>query len=127
METSKYYNKYISLYGHHFTKALCEFAIGLMEDEKGKVESPFTRQQIDDKLAAHNIKLQYDKFYDAVYVANMCKADFWGKAVPADDLHLCQYIKCVIDDPDGYDGQVFDRWLSDIIHTGTPVDWSSFV
>ena len=64
---------------------------------------------------------------DHVYVANMCKADFLGKAVPADDVHLCAYIKAVVDDPDGYDGQVFYRWLSDVKHMGIPVDWSEFV
>lgn len=126
METSKYYNKYISLYGHHFTKALCDFAVSLMEDEKGQIE-PFTKQQLEDKLKQQNIQLSYDKLYDAVYVANMCKADLLGTAVPDDDYHLCLYIKRVIDDPDGYDGQVFNRWLSDIKGMRIPVDWSSFV
>ena len=126
METSKYYNKYISLYGRHFTKALCEFAVSLMENEKGRVD-PFTKQQIEDKLTSQNIQLQYDKLYDSVYVANMCKADFLGESVPNDDYHLCLYIKNVIDDPDGYDGQVFNRWLSDIKGMGIPVDWSQFV
>lgn len=126
METSKYYNKYIKLYGHHFTKALCEYAVSLMEDEKGPI-TPFKKQQIEDKLKAQNINLEYNKLYDFVYVANMCKADFLGSAVPEDDYHLCMYIKKVVDDPDGYDGQIFDRWLSDIKHMDVPVDWSEFI
>lgn len=127
METSKFYKKYISLYGHHFTKALCEFAVGLMTDDRDKQITPFTKSQIESVLSSQNIKLDYNKLYDDVYVANMCKADFLGTAVPNDDTHLAKYIKCVIDDPDGYEGQVFNRWLSDIKGMNIPVDWSQFV
>lgn len=126
METTKAYKKYIKLYGPHFTKALCDFATGLMETNVGPIK-PITKQEIDEKLKAHNVTLQYNQLYDYVYVANMCKADFLGKSVPNDDAHLCMYVKDVVDDPDGYDGQVFFRWLSDVKHTGTPVDWSEFV
>lgn len=120
------FKKYQQLYGPHFTKKLCDFAVGMMENDKGKI-IPFTKEQIDQKLKLSNITLQYDKLYDAVYVANMCKADFLGSAIPNDDLHLCQYIKAVVDDPDGYDGQIFNRWLSDMKGMKIPVDWSDFV
>lgn len=97
-----------------------------MEKMDGPIK-PITKQEIDDKLKLHNVKLEYNEMYDYVYVANMCKADFLGKSVPNDDAHLCMYIKDVIDDPDGYDGQVFFRWLSDVKHTGVSIDWSEFV
>lgn len=126
METTKAYKKYLKLYGPHFTKALCEFAISLMEKADGPIKA-ITKQEIDDKLKQLNIKVEYNQLYDYVYVANMCKADFLGKSVPNDDAHLCMYVKDVIDDPDGYDGQVFFRWLSDVKHMGIPVDWSEFV
>lgn len=126
METSKYFKKYISLYGYHFTKALCEFAVSMMEDDNGQIK-PFTKQEIEDKLTQQSMQIKYNKLYDFVFVANMCKADFLGSSVPNDDYHLCKYIKDTIDDPDGYDGQVFTRWLSDIKALHIPVDWSSFV
>ena len=126
METSKWFKKYLSLYGPHFTKKLCEYAVSLMSTDAGAIQ-PFTKEQVEQKLRAQNVTLNYDKLYDSVYVANMCKADFLGKAVPNDDTHLCMYIKNVIDDPDGYDGQVFNRWLSDIKGMHIPVDWSDFV
>ena len=126
METTKAYKKYLKLYGPHFTKALCDFSVSKMEKMDGPIK-PITKQEIDDKLKLHNVKLEYNEMYDYVYVANMCKADFLGKSVPNDDAHLCMYIKDVIDDPDGYDGQVFFRWLSDVKHTDVSVDWSEFV
>ena len=36
-------------------------------------------------LEAYGIKLKRNKLYDAVYVANMCKADFLGKSVPNEE------------------------------------------
>lgn len=126
METTKAYKKYLRLYGPHFTKKLCDYAVSLMEKEDGPIKA-LTKEEVDDKLKQQKIKLEYNELEDFVYVANMCKADFWGKSIPEDDYHLCMYIKNVIDDPDGYDGQVFYRWLSDVKHMGIPVDWSEFV
>lgn len=126
MRTTKSYKKYQRLYGPHFTKDLCEFAVSLMEKSDGAIK-PYTKQELEEKLKQQNIKLEYNKLYDFVYVANMCKADFLGESVPNDDLHLCLYIKNVIDDPDGYDGQPFNRWLSDVEGMGISVDWSEFV
>lgn len=126
MRTTKSYKKYIRLYGPHFNKLLCEFAVSLMEGKSGKI-TPFTKQYIEDKLKACGIKLEYNELEDFVYVANMCKADFLGESVPNDDQHLCTYIKNVIDDPDGYDGQVFNRWLSDMEGMGIAIDWAEFL
>ena len=126
METTKAFKKYQSLYGPHFTKELCKFAVSLMEDASGKI-AMVTKEEVQQMLERQGVTLEYDKLYDAVYVANMCKADFLGKAVPNDEQHWCMYIKAVIDDPDGYDGQVFNRWLSDIKGMRIPVDWSDFV
>lgn len=126
METTKYYRKYQKLYGPHFTKALCEFAVSMMEDASGPI-IPITKQQLEEKLKAQGITLSYNKLYDAVYVANMCKADYLGDAVPNNDYNLCMYVKKTIDDPDGYDGQPFNRWLSDIKGMHISIDWSEFV
>lgn len=126
MRTTKHYRKYQRLYGPHFTKELCDFAVSLMEDDKGPI-TPITKQQLEEKLKVQNITLEYNKLYDAVYVANMCKADYLGDAVPNNDYNLCMYVKKTIDDPDGYDGQPFNRWMSDIEGMHIPVDWSEFV
>lgn len=126
MEATKYYRKYLRLYGPHFTKELCDFAVSLMKDDKGEI-TPITKKQLEEKLKAQNITLQYDVMHDAVYVANMCKADYLGIAMPDSDYNLCMYVKRTIDDPDGYDGQPFNRWLSDIEGMHVPIDWSEFV
>ena len=40
-----------------------------------------------------------------------------------DEKHLCLYVKDVIDDVDGYDGIVFNRWYADMCRKGVQVDW----
>lgn len=44
-------------------------------------------------------------------------------AVVPDGLHLCLYVKDVIDDVDGYDGIAFNRWYADMCRKGIQVDW----
>ena len=88
--------------------------------------TPYTKETVESLLKANNVKLDGDVGYDAVYVANMAKADFYGSSI-SDDMHLAKFIKDYVDDPDGYDGQPFNRWLSDIKGMHVPVDWSEFV
>lgn len=126
MRSTKSFRKYQRLYGPHFTKELCKFAVSLMENDKGPI-TPITKEELEEKLRLQGIKLEYDTLYDAVYVANMCKADYLGDAVPDNNYNLCMYVKKTIDDPDGYDGQPFNRWLSDVEGMHVPVDWSEFV
>ena len=125
MTTTRSFKKYYSLYGPHFTKSLCDYAVNMMENESGKI-TPFTKQEIEQMLKNTNIKLEYNKLCDYIYVANMCKADFFGRSVP-DEQHLCLYIKDVIDDIDGYDGLVFNRWYADMCRTGIAIDWENML
>ena len=116
---------YLMYYGPHFNKKLFEFAVGMMTKEIGGNSvaiKPYTKEQVDQMLEKHNIKLKYNQLYDAAFVANMGKADFLNSSIP-DEQHLAHYIKDVIDDIDGYDGIVFNRWYADMAYKGIAVDW----
>ena len=65
-------------------------------------------------MTANNITLNNNQLYDYVYVYNMGNNDFMGSSI-ADNKHLCLYVKDVIDDKDGYDGIVFNRWYADTV------------
>lgn len=111
--------------GPHFNRRLCEFAVSLMTKEQNGQEvpiKPFTKDEVDNLLKAHSVKLKNNQLYDYVYVANMCKADFLGSSVP-DEHYLALYIKDVIDDIDAQDGFVFNRWYADMCYSGYPIDW----
>ena len=57
----------------------------------------------------------------------MCKADYLGSSVPDDDRHLCLFIKDIIDDPDGYDGLLFNRWYADMCRKGIVINWEEMI
>ena len=49
------------------------------------------------------------------------------KSSIVDDYHMALYIKDVIDDEDGYDGIVFNRWYADMSKKGVPIDWAELL
>ena len=122
--------RYLRHNGPHFNRKLLEFALSKMykKDIKGKKESinPYTKEQVKAILDSYGIKLMNDQLYDSTYVANMCKADFLGSSV-VDEPHLAMYVRDVIDDPDGYDGIVFNRWYADMCYLGIPIDWEDML
>lgn len=116
---------YINNYGCHFNKKLCDEAARRMYTEvdgKKKYITPYTKEQVEEILSNRNVKLTNNKLYDAVYVANMCKADYLGKSV-IDEVHLALFIQDVLDDPDGAEGLVFNRFYADTVFTNNPIEW----
>uniref|UniRef100_UPI001CC1F9A4 DUF7841 family protein n=2 Tax=Bacteria TaxID=2 RepID=UPI001CC1F9A4 len=66
--------------GRHFNRKLVEFATSKMttRDSNGTeiALEPITREQLDNMMKQSNVHLtNNDNPYDAVFVANMCKAD----------------------------------------------------
>jgi hypothetical protein len=121
--------RYINNYGCHFNAKLCKEASERMyKKNNGKREyiTPYSKDDVEELLANYNIKLQRGRLYDAVYVANMCKADFLGKSVPTEE-HLAKYVKDVIDDADAEDGYVFNRFYADCMFMDNPIDWDEMV
>ena len=114
--------RYLKYYGQHFNKKLCTFAVSKMKHGK----TPITKDKVDEILNKYNISLEYNELYDYVYVYNMGNNDFLGSSIP-DEKHLAQYVKDVIDDKDGYDGIVFNRWYADTVTSGIPVEWEEML
>ena len=118
---------YLQHYGPHFSKKLCDYAISLMTTGKdNRALQPYTKEEVDTLLLNNNIKLEYNTLRDYVYVANMCKADFLGSSIP-NESYLSKYVKDVIDDVDGYDGLIFNRWYADMCCNGIPIDWEDML
>lgn len=117
---------YMSHNGPHFNKKACEFAVSQMFKEEGEDFKPYSKEEVDNILHGYSIKVKNNKLYDAIYVANMCKADYLGSSVP-DEQHLARYIKDTLDDPDGIDGLTFNRWIADMKWLGIPIDWEELL
>lgn len=120
------FDEYMATYGGHFSKNMCEWAVGMMKGKDKKRIEPWSKEQVDNMLKRYGITLENDKGYDKVYVANMCKADFFEKSVP-DESHVAMYVKDLLDDPDGYDELVFNRFMMDCIGKGVPVMWEDML
>lgn len=122
---------YLSIYGWHFSKKMCEWAVSRMykKEEENKSEQPnsnYTRDKVDILLKRYDLKLENNKGYDDVYVANMCKFDFLGSSID-NEMKLAQFIKDYIDDADAYEGMPFTRFYADCIGSGTPIIWEDMI
>lgn len=121
----KYMRKYLQHYGWHFNKALCQYATSLMTKGGKKLDS-LSKEQVDKILQANGVKMENNVGYDYVFVANMCKADYYGSSI-SDEKHLALYIKDTIDDEDAADGTTMRRWYATMIANGQMVDWEEVI
>lgn len=121
---------YLRYNGAHFNKKLCEFAVGKMKkkDASGKKTriTPYEKEDVEELLKAQGVELENAQLHDAVFVANMAKADYLGSSI-ADAAHLALFIKDYIDDPDGYEGLPFNRWYADMCRKGIAIPWEEVV
>ena len=117
--------KYLMHNGWHFNKSLCDFAVSLMK-KQGKKLDPLSKEFIDKLLDQHKIQLDNNVGYDYVFVANMCKADYYGSSI-TDDKHFALYIKDTIDDEDAADGTTMRRWYATMVSNGIVIDWDDSI
>ena len=113
--------KYLMHNGWHFNKSLCNFAVSLMR-KNGKRLDPISKENVDKLLEQNKIQLDNNVGYDYVFVANMCKADYYGSSI-TDDKHVTLYIKDTIDDEDAADGTTMRRWYATMVANGVMVNW----
>lgn len=113
---------YLRTYGWHFNKALCDEAVSKMTGRDGKPLQPMKKEEVEELMKQHNIKLKNDVGYDAVYVFNMAMADYYGSSI-LDKQHIAMFVKDYLDDPDGTPTRALDEYVGRCIGAGTPVMW----
>lgn len=117
---------YMSHYGHHFSKALCEWAVKQMRDMKGEKITFKSKEKVETILNSFGVEIENDRGYDKVFVYHMGLSDYYGDSIP-DDAHLARYVKNVLDDKDGYEGIAFTRFLADCNGKGIPIVWEDMI
>lgn len=123
--------RYCKNFGLHFNEKALKYALAYMKrknpaTQKMEKIEPWTKEQVDELLKKNNVTLENNELHDYVYVANMAKADFFKSSLPT-EKEVAVYIRDVIDDPDAVDGQVFNRWISDMMLQGHPIDWAAIL
>lgn len=114
---------YLANYGWHFSKALCEWAVSKMKDRNGSKLTPYDKDRVDSILKQNGIELTNNKGYDAVYVMNMARADYYGSSI-TDEPHLAKFVKDYLDDIDGVETRAMDEFYAHCIASGTPILWN---
>jgi hypothetical protein len=121
---------YLSYYGMNFSKKLYEFAVSNMRRESadGKMEKvkPMTADELKSLLSKHKIEIEHNDLYNALYLAAMVKADYWGSSIE-DEEHLVKYIEDTLCDVDAAEGQVLARYLADCSVGGCIIYWEDMI
>ena len=121
---------YLSYYGMNFSKKLYEFAVSNMRRETadGKMEKvkPMTADELKTLLSKYKIEIEHNDLYNALYLAAMVKADYWGSSIE-DEEHLAKYIEDTLCDVDAAEGQVLARYLADCSVGGCIIYWESMI
>ena len=122
--------EYLSQYGWHFSKKMCEWAVSRMYkrnslDKKIPIQS-WNKDSVDKLLNKYGVTIENKIGYDYVFAANMCIADYYGSSI-IDEQHVALFIKDYVDDPDGYEELPFTRFYADCIGSGVPINWEDML
>ena len=121
---------YLSTYGWHFNKKMCDWATSRMYKTTASGTksfiTPMTKSSVDELLKRYNITLDNKTGYDYVFAANMCIADYMGSSIE-DEKHIASFIKDYVDDQDGYSELPFTRFYADCIGSGVPIIWEDMI
>ncbi|MCM1452435.1 MAG: hypothetical protein NC102_09255 [Clostridium sp.] len=122
---------YLRNYGWNFNRKACDYAVKRMRRKNpatGKSEAiePMSKEQAEELLQKHSVKLERNEGYNFVYAINMAKAGYWKSSID-DERHLALFVKDAIDDPDNEGGNLFRKWLADCDAKGAVVDWEDLL
>lgn len=118
---------YLSAHGHHFSKAMYEWAVSMMEDRKGNSMKPVEKKQFDELMGAYNMKLKRTEgYYDGVYVWCMATSDYLGSSI-IDEQHLAMFVKDYVDDVDGNRTRAFDEFYINCVAKGVDIPWEDMI
>lgn len=124
--SAKGYFEYVKKHGYHFTDALAEHVSRMMVNASGQQHS-WTTAQV--KKAMEGLGLGIPEKVtdgDVAYAANMAFADFYPDPLK-DEASCLRYAHKLANDPDGYEGMIFTRWVSDAIGKGVNIAWEKFI
>lgn len=118
--------RYLSIYGWHFSKGMCMWAVSMMRDRNGAKVQPMSKEQIKEMFGRCSMAMPEAKGYDDVFATAMVKADYFGSSVTNEAQH-CKMVCDIMNDKDGYDGRLFTRFYADTVAKGLPIIWEDMI
>lgn len=119
--------KYVQKNGYHFTPALADCVTKHhMQNADGTTHN-WTTEQVKSAMEAAGMKNNplNMTWGDAAYLANWYYSDEYPDYLKTETDVIKRTYKAA-QDPDGYEGMTFARWLSDIIGKEIEIDWEKY-
>lgn len=131
VDKNKGYEAYVEKHGYHFTDDLAAMAIGRMQnaDTSEFKHGRWTVEQTKGAFKSLNPSGKYlHKVTDGdlAYAANMYYADLYPDPITSEAGCLKAATR-IANDPDGYEGQIFTRWVGDLMKQNITIDWEAYV
>ena len=122
--------QYQEKYKGHFSKKLADWAISMMEKKdaatgKMKTITPVTIDEVEEMAKQEGVKIPEECIYDALYLANMIKADY-EESLPGKDVRA-RFIDETINDPDGCPEAVLACFCAKMDLRNMPIFWERFI
>lgn len=118
---------YLASHGHHFSKPMLEWAVGMMKTKDGKSVKLEEKKTLDEILKNYGVSLKRTGgYYDPVYVWCMAKADYYGSSI-VDEGKLAMFVRDYIDDPDGNETRAFDEFYINCMAKGIDIPWEDMI
>lgn len=119
------YSEYIKKHGYHFTDSLAKYAICDMVNAVDGKHGHWTVGQVTEAIGAKQTMHRVTRG-DLAYQANMYYADLYPKVIISETACLDGAL-AIANDPDGYEGQIFCRWVADVMAKRKEVEWKKFI
>lgn len=112
---------YIERNGHHFNERLCDFAVSHLRNANG-TDRHMDAKEVLGILAAADYKLDEDAVYDITYLSNLLYSDLYPNVITS-EAGIVKAAYSYGNDPDGYEGQTFFRWVDDMRRKDIEIPW----
>lgn len=123
----EHFDAYIEKHGYHFTDELAVYASKNLSNVDGETRHHWEPHHVQEKLNVNTWLLPDNvTLGDVTYLANMYYSDFFPQILATEILCIKAAHKMAFD-PDGYEGMIFCRWLTDVAGRQLDIPWERFV
>lgn len=120
--------EYFREYGCKFSKKLSEYAVSKMKNKNGQngTTKHISYESVMQELNKNGVHVDDEDKWNAYYLFNMYYSDFYPNTLK-DEKQISSAVKDKLDDPDGYEGDVFVEWYAKIIYRHIPINLSKYI
>lgn len=118
---------YIKVHGYHFTPKLADHITKHYMTNADGSSHNWTTEQVKEAMQSAGMK-QNDlnlNWADAAYLANWYYSDEYPEFLTNEKACITRAFRAA-NDPDGYEGMTFARWLSDAVGHRIELDWACY-